>query len=184
MTPALDIDWLRRSGAEPQWFGLGFVQLKLDDTHRVHFYSDALAPDTPPDEVHDHRYGFTSRVLLGQVRQTLFDFTPDPAGDWMCAEVSCDPANPLPPGGGVRGRVEMTSSAVMAVGSRYSVIARQFHTFEAARAVTHLSREATRLPHARVCRPIGVEAVCPFSNPRPAEFLWSIIADLLLDAEA
>src|SRR5579863_7289598 len=53
-------------GTEPYWFGLGFIQLKLNDTARMHFWLPEI-PHPEREEIHNHRYDFSSIVLAGHL---------------------------------------------------------------------------------------------------------------------
>src|SRR5690606_30989934 len=77
----LDIDHLRSYGATPHWFGLGFIQLKLTNDTRIHFWHPALMADTPEEELHDHRYRFHSHILLGNITHEEWFLEENAEGD-------------------------------------------------------------------------------------------------------
>ncbi len=54
------------------YFGLGFIQLKINFETRMHFYSPELPQITSNEDVHNHRYDFESCVLKGELEQELF----------------------------------------------------------------------------------------------------------------
>lgn len=59
---------VRREGAQPRVHGNGFVQLDITARHRLHIWGDPRIPrQLIPAQIHDHVFGFTSRVLLGQL---------------------------------------------------------------------------------------------------------------------
>ena len=66
----IDLETLRRNHVRLYYFGLGFIQLKLDEVRRLHFYSARLPPIT--EDVHNHRYGFLSRVLAGRLTNRVY----------------------------------------------------------------------------------------------------------------
>jgi hypothetical protein len=72
----LTVSSLKAIGVEPHWFGLGFVQLKLDEHRRIHFWHPDHSSDTPEEEVHNHRYDFNSRIMAGIIVHEVWDFTP------------------------------------------------------------------------------------------------------------
>jgi hypothetical protein len=37
------------------YFGLGFIQIKIDDTYRLHFYTNKLPKILHEEEVHNYR---------------------------------------------------------------------------------------------------------------------------------
>lgn len=177
--PAINLDALRATGAVPHWFGLGFVQLKLDEDRRLHFWHPSAGQITPEEELHDHRYDFTSRVLAGEMIHEVWDWHPDADGDHEMLEVSCKPgvaANPEPVG---RGWVTMSGRHAMRQGESYSFKAGLFHRGSAHRAITFLTRGPVVSDMARVIHPIGMPSVCPFSAPRTEAECWDMIADMV-----
>ena len=178
--PRLDIDWLREQGAEPHWFGLGFIQLKLNDAERLHFYPKEMKGFVDPEEVHDHRYDFGSTVLQGRIAQNTFDFEVGGQGLYEMANVSCDPATPAPDIEPIKGRILNTGRMNLTAGNSYWLDADTFHSFYGYdNAITALIRGTTRKPYARVIRLVGAEKVCAFSRPMPTNELWDIIASML-----
>lgn len=178
----LDIDWLREQGAEPHWFGLGFIQLKLNDAERLHFYPDRsdYQPFISASEIHDHRYDFDSHVLQGEIVQTTFDYDVVGGAAYEMTMVSCDPKKPAHQFDPISVTVQPTSNMTIFAGGHYWLDADTFHTFHGYNnAITLLTRGPTRKTNARVLRPVGSEAVCAFSQPKPVSELWEVIADML-----
>ena len=175
-----NINDLKQTGAEPSWFGLGFVQLKLSPEQRMHFWHPELASNMPEEELHDHRYGFTSKVVRGELTNHLFNFRPNHEGDYMCTTVSCDPSVQAPNHPSPRGNIEPVGSFTIPEGGSYSLPKGAFHKTVATRAATLLTRPADHHePFAHVLRLIDGQAVCPFSDPKPTAKLWEIIDDVL-----
>jgi phosphoribosyl-ATP pyrophosphohydrolase len=180
----LDIDELRKAGVEPQWFGLGFIQMKLNETDRLHFWHPDLSPDVSEEEVHDHRYDFTSTVLKGEVTHEIFVFNRSRySGDNIRHEmvtVSCDPNQPPPPNTlPTPGVMNFVGSQTMVEGSRYFFPKGSFHRSKASRAITFLRRGPVDRQFAHVIRPVGAPMVCPFSKPKSQAEIWDHIADLI-----
>lgn len=178
----MDIDWLMKHETEPHWFGLGFIQLKLSETERLHFY-----PELPgyksfvgSEEIHDHRYSFTSRVLKGSAINTTYDYTVAPNDGLMdMSAVSCDPTNPvdIEP---IRVNVHQTGKMYLNAGSSYEISKGEFHIFEGIGAITHLKRSTDEMASlARVIRPKDTELICPFSEPKPVTELWEVIREMI-----
>ncbi len=74
---SLDIDTLRASGHKPRLHGNGFIQLNLpDNKSRLHIWPFIeLVAQKTATRIHNHRFGFTSRVIMGRtfdVRYQLF----------------------------------------------------------------------------------------------------------------
>lgn len=173
-----DVDRLRSSGAKPYWFGLGFIQLKLDGDTRLHFWHPELTADTSEEELHDHRYTFDSHILVGEITHEEWFLEADPAGDHEIVLVSCKPgqeADPEPVG---RGYLRRGGSYTMAAGSQYVFPETGFHRIRATKAVTFLERGPVIKEYAKVIRPLGEASVCPFSREVPESRLWECIADL------
>ncbi len=183
MNPLLDIDHLRASGAEPAWFGLGFIQLKLDDEHRMHFWHPSLTPDIPDDEIHDHRYTFTSEILKGTMLHETYQFTSDMFGAYEMVDVSCDPEKPITSPRRISGSIALTGTYYLTPGSKYTFPRREFHRSRTEHCISYLTREADREEFARVVRGKGAADICPFSNPKPVDELWDVIASLVKPEE-
>jgi len=178
-----DVDRLRASGAKPAWFGLGFIQLKLEKDSRLHFWHPDLLADTSEEELHDHRYRFRSHILVGEIvhEEWLFDRKPD--GDHEQVLVSCQPGVEAPPELVARGNVRKGSVYTMRAGSEYEFSEEGFHRIRARRAVTYLERGPVVKDYANVIRPSGAPSVCPFARSVPEKTLWECIADLFGNAE-
>ena len=73
---------------EPRLHGNGFLQLDLRDGYRLNIWS----PDLPSTQrvstpIHDHRWSFTSRVLLGVQTHSEYAFDEEPEGTHEVYEV-------------------------------------------------------------------------------------------------
>lgn len=172
------IDQLRSMGA-PEYFGLGFIQLKVDNVYRYHFYHNSLHAIVPEDEIHDHRYYFKSHVLQGTFIQLLYNFTPDTGGAFEIQNVDCQgPTDQVFEKS--RGNIKLINRSTYTAGSSYWIDRDVLHTVIAHdNAITLLERSAVTKDFARVARPVGAETVCPFSAPIGAERCWELIEDML-----
>jgi len=177
----LTVAGLKATGARPHWFGLGFIQLKIDDDRRLHFWHPDLMADTPEEELHDHRYEFTSRIVRGAMTHETWEFVEDQYGDHEMVEVSCEPGKEADPNPVARGHVRLAGRYTMVEGSVYTFPPTGFHRIEASRAVTLLTRGPKVRDVARVIKELGAPTVCPFSKDIPEDELWGYIADLLGD---
>lgn len=177
MTEHLDYDWLRANHRTVHYFGLGFIQLKLDARTRMHFYTPELPPVVPDEDVHNHRYDFTSEVLKGVLEQHLYQVV---AGDThvRCQETcKAGVAAGVPP---APCGLEALCFQVLPAGSVYQIRHQAFHRVAAHEpTVTRLVRSEYRKELAEVVRPAGAEGVCPFSKPVPEAELWAIIRGML-----
>jgi hypothetical protein len=176
----LDIDVLRATGAVPHWFGLGFVQLKLDDERRIHFWHPSHGAITPEDELHDHRYDFVSHVLAGKILHEVWTWKADDAGDHEMVEVSCKPGSSTLPVSVGMGAIKMAARHIFEAGNQYAFSADGFHRGGAPEgAITFLTRGHVIKDVARVIRPVGHPSVCPFSAPKTEAECWDIIAQMV-----
>jgi hypothetical protein len=177
----LNIDYLKETGAEPSWFGLGFIQLKLNSHQRVHFWSPQLEADVGDEEIHDHRYFFNSTILKGSLEQTLYHFEVDTHGMWEMRHVSCTPGETAPTHR-IRGNPHEVSRQNMTAGCSYSIASEVFHTTHVEQdTVTFLQRKFGSHNVKEFARVIAIEGapeVCPFSNPKPVAELWEWIAEI------
>ncbi len=92
--------------------GLGFIILKINDRTRYNIWHPSLPPITDQDEVHDHRYDFSTKVVRGRSMNTRYRLT-EPW--WNNAErfEAFDYMTPLNGGGGFTWR----SAAFLTVAS-------------------------------------------------------------------
>lgn len=180
----LNIDWLRsmseKNGTPPHWFGLGFIQLKLTENTRIHFWLPWLK-SSEREEIHNHRYNFVSRVLAGSLHKEIYHVTyidqdggqPEP---FELFTTYCAP--------GHEGEITTTSPVDcekiaefdLVAGATYWFQHNQFHTTEGTDfAITYLERENKVKSAAMVVKKTGEPTTCPFANPIPADVLWGHI---------
>lgn len=175
------IDTLKSYGVDPQYFGLGFIQLKITDDTRLHFYHDDLP--VLAEEPHDHRYGFTSYVLKGKFIQEFYSFCPDKKGVWEKVNVSCDPANPSPDDR-IVGTLETLATCEFNPGDAYDINSSTLHTVAGKNnAITYLCRNAIEKEFPYIVRLIGAASVCPFSKPISVPKCWDMIEDMITEPE-
>jgi hypothetical protein len=173
----VNIYQLRSLQVDPAYFGLGFIQLKISDSERLHFYHDDLP--VLADEPHDHRYHFISHILQGEFTQTIYSWEDHPNGSWSKHWEDCRPNSitPMPP---KHGRISEIMTNTYQAGSYYSIEADTLHTVSASgNCITSLARETPYKDYAAVVRMNGIASVCPFSQPIPVEQCWEMIADML-----
>jgi hypothetical protein len=66
---------------EPRFHGNGFIQVYLDEWTRLHIWSPELpATRVVNAQIHDHRFHFSSTVLMGELHHTEWDVINHPAG--------------------------------------------------------------------------------------------------------
>ncbi len=170
---------LKRSLATPQWFGLGFIQLKVSDRERYHFWHPELPPEVQHEEVHNHRYDFTSTVLRGTLRNEIYSFTVDTQGSSRCLEVSCKPGTDTLVG--PVGNINWLMTSIYEEGASYMMRAETLHRSAASGfVVTKLVRNDPRMERATVVA--GKDAVlrCPFTTQIEEARLWEMIEQCLV----
>lgn len=172
---------LRQFQVAPHYFGLGFIQIKLNSALRVHFWHPDLAATVREEELHDHRYDFRSHILHGQVTHEVFGYQEDPEGDYELLEVSCQPNQAHTPTVQSRGKLENLGRYTMGKGASYDFPHTQFHRLVAQEAITLVERKAVVKPLAKVIRPVEQTLVCPFSTPIEEDRLWGLMRELLED---
>ncbi len=175
----LDYDWLKANHTMIHYFGLGFIQVKLNDSERVHFYLPDLERTVTDEEIHNHRYDFSSTVLKGSLTQQFFTVTPHFEGRYVMTQVNCAPGGF--PGPDSRCTPAMTSIHTYKEGGVYFITCDVFHRVsrETRFCITHISRGKHLKALADVVRPLGAAVICPFSKPIPEEELWLRIKEVL-----
>lgn len=187
-TPAeiwLDVNRLRASGAHPHYFGLGFIQLKVEKDQRLHFWVPHW-PAIPGSatELHDHRYDFISTVLKGSVEQEVFSATPTQPepfkGCMELVEVDCKPGREGAPE--IQGyvRANLLVAHRVEAGQQYRLGNEAFHrAWSVGPTITLLERGPIAKDLARVLRPVGTPFACPFDNAITEGQCWEHIARML-----
>lgn len=186
----MNINWLRKmsqeNGTPPYWFGLGFIQLKLTADTRIHFWVPWVK-STEREEIHNHRYNFTSRVLLGELHKEIYAVTTGVYEGFPLDEThelfttNCAP--------GVEGEVTQVTPAWckkiaefdLGEDSTYWFGHDQFHTTEGTEfAITYLEREPKAKSDAMVVKLKGAPTTCPFAKTLPVNEIWDHIERALL----
>lgn len=175
--PVLEMDWLRGNCKSIHYFGLGFIQLKIDRRSRIHFYTPELPPTTPEEDIHNHRYNFRSTILKGSLHQECFRIK---EGGYShirefesCREGVCSVHPPS------FCDVERIFASTHAAGTSYSIDHEVFHRVSAEECITRIDRGDYAKEFAEVIRPSGERKVCPFAKKVPEDRLWSIIESMI-----
>lgn len=185
----LDVDALRHMDVHAHYFGLGFIQIKLDAQWRLHVW----VPEWPTipgaeTELHDHRYAFESIVLCGALHHELYaagpvHATPEP-GDLEKLDVSCQPGqthDPVPLG---YVRPMAVGEFAVEAGSLYRLGMEAFHrSTPQGPTITLVKRGAIQKDLATVLRPIGAAFTCPFSLSPSEDECWQKVAQVLREAQ-
>lgn len=146
--------------------GLGMMRTYLSDEKRLHIWHSALqTPDATV--VHDHPWGFISKVELGRINQYRYIRDNAFGTPWQEQLITCGE------GGGVAGepsivKLRKGEKEVYSEGDVYRQKAHELHvSFPLDNTVTVITREYTEdLDHAHVFFPLGMKFVS--AEPRPA----------------
>ena len=174
MIKPLDIDWLRKNHTRLYYFGLGFIQLKIDEQFRLHFYTSYLPAIN--DDIHNHRYWFKSTVLKGSITNRLY--VVGDGDSHVMRNESCNPDIDAPP-------LEkpccatLISTKTHAAGDTYYLSDNEFHTVESDYCITLLERSPYTRELAQVVTPAGESSICPFSKKISENKLWEIMERML-----
>ena len=177
----INLEELKKNHVRLYYFGLGFIQLKIDETYRLHFYSSKLPSIT--EDIHNHRYDFTSTVLKGQFTNRIWGVTEvdsDNGGNatHVMVNESCNPDISAPP---LRMRCEprLLHKSVYEEGQGYFMPENVFHTVAAEDCITLLQRGPYTKEFAQIVIPKDKSSVCPFSKKVEDEVLWDIMAKMI-----
>ena len=171
----LNLDFLKSEAKSVHAFGLGFIQLKLSEHHRLHFYCPEVTLTVGEEDVHDHRYGFKSEVIKGSLENSLFvlDFSQN---THLLREESCNPNRPVENKDNIICGLNELGQFTTLAGSTYSLSKDTLHRVETKRAITFLTREVPTKDAARVVIKANGPVICPFSVNLNEEELWRLIA--------
>lgn len=176
----LTVDWLKQNHYMIHYFGLGFIQVKVTESERYHFYHPTLEAFT--EDPHDHRYDFISTVLKGKIKNTLYAL--DNSEYALPCEIrweNCkkDKGSVPPP---FLSKSILTGIFTISEGDKYFLPRDTFHTVERASdgpLVTRILRGHVVKDLARIMLKPGTEPVCPFSRNLAETELWEIVEDSL-----
>lgn len=187
LTPSAWLGWgrLQACGAVPHYFGLGFIQLKLDARRRLHFWVPRW-PQIPGSdtELHDHRYDFRSTVLQGAVEQEVFAATPLQGtpfeGSLELVEVTCKPGHAGAPRSLGHARPLRLLAHRVDAGQSYELGHEAFHRAACVGdTITLVERGPVVKDVARVLRPAGSPPTCPFSLDVGPDACWAEMARMI-----
>lgn len=166
----IDYDWLKNNHTRIYFFGLGFIQVKIDETYRLHFY----IPELPSfvDHPHNHRYDFESLILKGSFTNNIYKEIP--GSDFIIQEDSCAEGF-IPSKAPRKSSFELVSSLSYKEGESYHMNHEVFHSVKATRCITLLKRSEYKKKLADVSYPSYQEKICPFMNKISEDVLWEYI---------
>ena len=81
------VEEARENGATPRVHGNGFIQLDLDEFHRLHVWGVEDIPHQKVNtEIHDHIFDFDSITITGALINVLYSINENPDGKWQIYE--------------------------------------------------------------------------------------------------
>jgi hypothetical protein len=176
----LDIARLKTLG-KPNYFGLGFIQLKLNAVERLHFYHPDVMPILDQEEIHDHRYDFSSTVIKGALMNTLYTYESVCFAEYGLYEVSCkkDDVGKEPAFLG-ECMIHRLADFTVETGQTYNLTRDVFHRIEyPVPTITFLRREHIFKENARIIKAIDAPSVCPFSKVMDEDEIWEVIEKII-----
>jgi hypothetical protein len=172
----ININWLKENAKLIHYFGLGFIQIKLNENERIHFYTNKLARTVQEEEIHNHRYNFVSRILKGIFTQTIYEIDYSGA-DFILTQETCKeekisfpkvPCNIIP---------VFTQDYDMR--DSYYINHNTFHTVDSTNAITYIKRSGYKKDYADIIYPKDKPPICPFSVKIPENTLWALVESML-----
>jgi hypothetical protein len=174
----LDLNYLKAHCTKIHAFGLGFIQIKLGEINRVHIYCQEAGLTTQEEEIHNHRYDFTSEVLKGALTNKIYTVTPDLAGKFYLVNEACNPDLPKNPEAQVVAAPKLLTEFTTSAGQAYFLDKDTFHRVRAEEGtITVLTRGPVVKPQAQIVAPMNQELTCPFSVNLPEAQLWSLVEE-------
>lgn len=179
MDQYLDITYLKSFNSIPAWFGLGFFQLKLTPTLRIHFWHPDFKAIVNEEEIHDHRYDFKSNILKGSMTNILYNYVENPAGSYTMEYVDCGCEGTPPQLPDIKFDVNVELEQHLIRGDHYSITADEFHRTITNGAITLLERGSVDKRFARLLRKPDNAKICAFSKPMIPDECWEYIQSML-----
>lgn len=180
MNMQLKTEWLRANCEAIHYFGLGFIVVKLNDELRLHFYSPEYTSIVSDEDVHNHRYSFTSKILKGIFHQETFNVQLGVEGGYILSQESCREGESMPYS--YPCSIEKIASHTYTAGSEYFIGENVFHRVKGENCITLIQRDkdvSLRKRYAEVVRKVNAPKVCPFSVKVSEEELWEAVGRMI-----
>ena len=178
----LTVDGLRKLDGYAHYMGLGVVKYVFRNNRSYHFYSE-LAPILVED-IHEHRFGFTSKVIKGELKNYIYDIDgQDPDSTLQVERGECSPGAERTievPNANV---VEMCTFTTVA-GQSYHIAYDTLHRVECVtpKVITLLDKELPfQQENPRFITDAANPSPCAFSQPKSEKECWEIIEYTLND---
>jgi hypothetical protein len=167
------------------YFGLGFIQIVVDEATRYHFY-DYRSLQTPGEvfveSPHNHRYDFSSVLIEGRLNQRIYSINEIDGSGYLLSEESCNEQNKSKALGEYEVGISEIFSTTLQSRDKYFINHATFHTVEAdIPTVTKLVRSEYKKELADVLRPKNMPKVCPFAEKYEEDYLWEVVEKIIVD---
>lgn len=176
----IDFNFLKQNCKLIHSFGLGFIQIKLNEKERVHIYTKKVKTTTHCEEIHDHRYDFKSEIIKGSLINEIFEIDINKDSHFLIKE-NCSPNKKNENQEKISCGIKKIVSTKMEKGTVYWMDKDVMHRVETDRCITFLTRDLISKDFARVIYPIKHELVCPFSANLSEDQLWQIVKEEIED---
>ncbi len=172
----LTTDFLKKETKFIHYFGLGFIQLKLNDKERVHFYNKVLPAIIDLEDVHNHRYNFESKIISGSLKQNIYRTLPGTTH--FLKQESCNPNNKVNISGYLLS-IDLLYSHELTKNSHYFIDHNTFHNVQSDNCITYIKRSDYKKELADVITKVNQPLICPFSQKIEENYLWEIVDQML-----
>jgi hypothetical protein len=171
----LSVDALRKLGGYPHYLGLGVIKCRIGSNSSYHFYCDR-APILV-NQIHDHRFGFTSTILVGRLRNIIYEIAgQDPTSTLQVERGECKK--------GAEREVLVENAKMVEVdrfvtspGESYYIAHDTLHMIEHLDPVTitYLEKEPFAKLEPRFVVDTSLPRVCAMSQPKSQDECWEVI---------
>lgn len=137
---------------------LGFLHLALPGARRLHIWPTERTPQDANLQIHDHVFGFTSRVLVGSIENVLYDVVERSDGSHQLMRVEYSDGQSMVVPTGQRVALRESERLLTPQFGLYSVQAGTFHksrVADGAVACSILTYQEAGLTQPRVVGPVG-----------------------------
>lgn len=182
-TSMITIDELRKLNGQAHYMGLGVIKYNFgDDWSAYHFYSDQIP--ILVDDIHDHRYSFTSTIKKGILKTYIYDIHPvDQYTDHKFVGRLCSPESQPEV---IHENINLIETANFTTieGNSYSIDYRTLHRVELVtkHVITYIHDKSPmeqKMPHFITDK--RNEEVCAFSHRMNKKQCWDLIEYILED---
>lgn len=164
-------DYLKSNHVLIQFFGLGFIQVKVDDITRYHFYNISVLPTVGFEEVHNHRYPFVSEVLHGEIIQ--YFYVPVRGDKYYLKQSNCKEGS-VPEYSDKIYDLRYDGKMVVTAGNGYMLTTYRYHRVVATDCITKVTRHPIVLDKASIFVKEQSD-YCPYQSDYTEDELWAIV---------